>query len=205
MEIIRRNGISGITAATLLAIRPISQSPLQNIETGNHDASGRSMSLCGLIDNEGNVGMSKIMESKNNSRKAENTVSSNLESQDRKASVSAQTEKESQQLTYDSLENMVCTLINIYATLLVCIYIAFSFTELVTFPSMYRWLDIHGFFIYLYTFSNTYLIYLLCYVMKCGDRYNNKMIPKVVENLEVGYKKLLNQHTQTLICLIYVR
>ena len=121
MESIQRNGISAITAATLLAIRPISQSPIQNIETGNHDASGRSMSLCGLIDNEGNVGMSKIMESKNNSRKAENTMSCNLESQDRKASVSGQTEKESQQFTYDSLENMVSALINIYATLLVCI------------------------------------------------------------------------------------
>ena len=85
----------------------------------------------------------------------------------------------------ESLLNIVATISSSYAILLICIFIAFSFSGLVTFPLMYRWLDIHGFFVYLYLISNIYLLYLIFHVVKKTNRYEERKSPKVIENIEV--------------------
>ena len=50
----------------------------------------------------------------------------------------------------DSLSLMSSTISGIYGTLLVCIYIAFAFTELVKFPDLQLYLEKNGFFTYLF-------------------------------------------------------
>ena len=84
------------------------------------------------------------------------------------------------------------TLSTMYGILLVCIYAAFQYTELVKFPSFNHWLEINGFFIYLYVISIIYFLYLLAFVLrgtnknrKSGNGPRNGPI-KVVENEEVG-------------------
>ena len=91
-------------------------------------------------------------------------------------------EIESERMRMKSLENIASAISTTYAAVLISIYIAFSFTELVTFPLMYRWLEIHGFFIYMYLMSIAYLLYLLLYVLK-GRNIQPKL--KVMENCEV--------------------
>ena len=79
------------------------------------------------------------------------------------------------------------TLSTMYGILLVCIYAAFQYTELVKFPSFYHWLEINGFFIYLYVISIIYFLYLLIFVLKGTNKNRNSDVPiKVVENEEVG-------------------
>ena len=84
------------------------------------------------------------------------------------------------------------TLSTMYGILLVCIYAAFQYTEIVKFPSFNHWLEINGFFIYLYVISIIYFLYLLIFVLrgtnknrKSGNGPRNGPI-KVVENEEVG-------------------
>ena len=84
------------------------------------------------------------------------------------------------------------TLSTMYGILLVSIYAAFQYTELVKFPSFYHWLEINGFFIYLYVISIIYFLYLLIFVLsgtnknrKSGNGPRSGPI-KVVENEEVG-------------------
>ena len=84
------------------------------------------------------------------------------------------------------------TLSTMYGILLVSIYAAFQYTELVKFPSFYHWLEINGFFIYLYVISIIYFLYLLIFVLR-GTNKNRKSGNgprsgpiKVVENEEVG-------------------
>ena len=84
------------------------------------------------------------------------------------------------------------TLSTMYGILLVCIYAAFQYTEIVKFPSFNHWLEINGFFIYLYVISIIYFLYLLIFVLsgtnknrKSGNGPRSGPI-KVVENEEVG-------------------
>ena len=93
--------------------------------------------------------------------------------------------KVTDQMKAESLSNIAATISSSYAILLICIFIAFSFSGLVTFPLMYRWLDIHGFFVYLYFISCIYLLYLIIHVMKVEKRSEEEKLPKVVENIEV--------------------
>ena len=79
------------------------------------------------------------------------------------------------------------TLSTMYGILLVSIYAAFQYTELVKFPSFYHWLEINGFFIYLYVISIIYFLYLLIFVLRGTNKNRNSDGPiKVVENEEVG-------------------
>ena len=63
---------------------------------------------------------------------------------------------------------------------------AFKFTELVTFPTIYQWLEIHGFFIYLLLVSDIYLVYLLWYVLRGSNPTNESKKIKVIGNLKVN-------------------
>ena len=75
-----------------------------------------------------------------------------------------------------------------YAILLFCIYTAFSYTELVKFPYLNHWLEINGFFIYLYLTSILYFTYLLLFVLRGTNKTNNENQKiKVIENEEVSY------------------
>ena len=79
-----------------------------------------------------------------------------------------------------------------YGILLVCIYAAFQYTELVKFPSFNHWLEINGFFIYLYVISIIYFLYLLIFVLRGTNKNGNSDGPiKVVENEEVGYNWMM--------------
>ena len=84
------------------------------------------------------------------------------------------------------------TLSSMYGILLVCIYAAFQYTELVKFPSFNHWLEINGFFIYLYVISIIYFLYLLIFVLRGTNKNGNSDGPiKVVENEEVGYNWMM--------------
>ena len=84
------------------------------------------------------------------------------------------------------------TLSTMYGILLVCIYAAFQYTELVKFPSFNHWLEINGFFIYLYVISIIYFLYLLIFVLRGTNKNGNSDGPiKVVENEEVRYNCML--------------
>ena len=76
------------------------------------------------------------------------------------------------------------TTASLYATLLVVIYVAFSFTELVRFPHNKDYLEIYGFFTFLYFTATLYLIYILTYVVK-----QEEGSPRAVENFKVSSKK----------------
>ena len=67
------------------------------------------------------------------------------------------------------------------ATLLVVIYVAFSFTELVRFPHNKDYLEIYGFFTFLYFTATLYLIYILTYVVK-----QDEGSPRAVDNFKVN-------------------
>ena len=79
------------------------------------------------------------------------------------------------------------TLSTLYGILIISIYAAFSYTELVKFPEFNHWLETNGFFIYLYLASIIYLIYMLVVVLKgTSNKTKNQDAPlKVVENEEV--------------------
>ena len=84
------------------------------------------------------------------------------------------------------------TLSTMYGILLVCIYAAFQYTELVKFPSFNHWLEINGFFIYLYVISIIYFLYLLIFVLRGTNKNGNSDGPiKVVENEEVRYNCIM--------------
>jgi len=71
------------------------------------------------------------------------------------------------------------TTASLYATLLVVIYVAFSFTELVRFPHNKDYLEIYGFFTFLYFTATLYLIYILTYVVK-----HEEGSPRAVDNFK---------------------
>jgi hypothetical protein len=76
----------------------------------------------------------------------------------------------------ESVSLLGSTIAGLYATLLVCLYFAFSFTELVKFPDLQLVLERNGFFIYLFMTSNIYLMYIFLYVLRGHEN------TKVVEN-----------------------
>ena len=167
MEEQNQNGISAITAATMIATGAIGNQTAPKSEPRNGDSSERRLSLWELIKNM------KHDKREDREGKIESIMDINQHEADPKTS------------RRESLSNIVSALSSAYATILICTYIAFSFTELVTFPAMYRWLDIHGFFVYLYLCSNIYLLYLLSYVIQDRDDSSTIKNPKFVENLTV--------------------
>ena len=66
--------------------------------------------------------------------------------------------------------------------ILVAIYLASSFTELVTFPAHHKLAEAHGFFLYLYLVSDLFLVYVIVHVT-VG---RHKGTAKIVENHKVG-------------------
>ena len=97
------------------------------------------------------------------------------------------------------------TLSSMYGILLVCIYAAFQYTELVKFPSFNHWLEINGFFIYLYVISIIYFLYLLIFVLRGTNKNGNSEGPiKVVENEEVGYNCMVLLITRSIKLKIYI-
>ena len=89
-------------------------------------------------------------------------------------------------------DSVVSTCCSMYGMLLVCIYASFVYTELVKFPTLNYWLEIHGFFIYMYLLSIAYLIYLLLFVLSGSNEQshvNTRL--KVTENLEVSYNNII--------------
>lgn len=81
-----------------------------------------------------------------------------------------------------SLANVWSGLSGLYAMFLVTLYLAFSFTELVTFPHLNDYLEINGFFIFLYVISDLFLIYVLLMTLKGKSKIGNSDGPKVAEN-----------------------
>jgi len=80
----------------------------------------------------------------------------------------------------EAKEVMGSTTASMYATLLVVIYVAFSFTELVRFPANKDYLEIYGFFTFLYFVGTLYVTYILTYIVK--NKANS--VPRAVENLK---------------------
>jgi len=80
----------------------------------------------------------------------------------------------------EAKEVMGSTTASLYATLMVVIYMAFSFTELVRFPDNKDYLEIYGFFTFLYFTGTLYIIYILTWVV--NDKHN--IPPRAVENLK---------------------
>jgi len=74
------------------------------------------------------------------------------------------------------------TMASVYATLLICLYVAFSFTELVRFPNNKDYLEIYGFFTYLYLVATSYLLYIVCYVVKGQKEQAQVEALRYVEN-----------------------
>ena len=70
---------------------------------------------------------------------------------------------------------------SLYAMILVAIYLASSFTELVTFPAHHKLTEAHGFFLYLYLVSDLFLIYVIVHV----NVGRHKGTAKIVENHKV--------------------
>ena len=60
----------------------------------------------------------------------------------------------------NSMDQIGSTISGIYSMLLVCIYVAFAFTELVKYPNLDVYLERHGFFLFLFLVSNFYFIYI---------------------------------------------
>lgn len=84
-------------------------------------------------------------------------------------------------------DGITTALSTMYGILLVCLYAAFSYTELVKFPALFHWLEINGFFIYLYLLGICYLIYMLIFVLRGTNKpANTDARLKVVENEEVS-------------------
>ena len=70
---------------------------------------------------------------------------------------------------------------SLYSMILVALYLALSFTELVTFPAHHKFIERHGFYLYLYLVSDLFLAYLV--VHAAIARYKGST--KVVENHKV--------------------
>ena len=166
MAEVEKRGMSSITAATMIATRHDENPATNNVEFIRKNFSKLNSSFWNMIKNDqGNI---SLTESNRKISHAERIYY----------------EIEWQRMRMESLQNIASALSTTYAAVLISIYVAFSFTELVTFPLMYRWLEIHGFFIYMYLMSIAYLLYLILYVLKGNDTHPN---PKVVENCEVRH------------------
>ena len=83
-----------------------------------------------------------------------------------------------------------------YGILLVCLYVAFSYTQLVKFPVLNNWLEINGFFIYLYLLGIFYLIYMLIFVLRGTN--------KPAETTDARIKVVENEEVKVEICFIII-
>ena len=172
---VEKRGISAIAAATMIATRTDENPAANNVEFIRKNFSKLNASLWNMIKNDQvNIGLTESNRKISHAERIYHEI-------------------ELERMRMISLQNIASALSTTYAAVLISIYIAFSFTELVTFPLMYRWLEIHGFFIYMYLISIAYLLYLILYVLKGRDTHPN---PKVVENCEV-------RHIYFLFCLSF--
>jgi len=64
-------------------------------------------------------------------------------------------------LPSEAAANLSSAFTSLYGMLLVCVYVAFVFTELVTFPKYQLFLEVHGFFVFLYATAAIYLALIL--------------------------------------------
>ena len=183
-----QNGISAITAATMIAAGSFGELETHNAHNPTKVQSGRKTSpwsrygrRVGQVNGAGDsVKRRCISYAFGETLKAPFVdISTRTTFQDRDTK-----ETDSQSKT-ESLSNIGSSASSLYATLLVCIFIAFSFSGLVTFPLMYQWLDTHGFFVYLYIVSIIYLLYLIFHVVNKGNESEDGKKLKVVENIEV--------------------
>ena len=168
-----QRGISAITAATMIATGSIGTPTSREISSSNPYPPKRRLSFWKAIKSNGH---NKVDDEENRKTSTIHIKQQDIDSMINKT---------------ESLTNIISSLSSAYATTLICIFVAFSFTELVTFPSMYRWLDIHGFFVYLYVLGNIYLLYLIFYVLKRREDTSKKNNPKVFENPEVSISGLI--------------
>ena len=162
-----QRGISAITAATMIATGSIGTPTVQEIANSNSYSPKRNLSFWKAIQSKRS---NKVDDEENKKTSIIRIKQQDIDSMVSKA---------------ESLRNISSALSSAYATILICIFVAFSFTELVTFPSMYRWLATHGFFVYLYVLGNIYLLYLIFYVLKGHENTSTTKKSKVFENLEV--------------------
>ena len=70
------------------------------------------------------------------------------------------------QWNQNSMTQMGSTISGIYAMLLICIYVAFAFTELVKYPELDVYLERHGFFLYLFLACDLYFIYIFVSIIR---------------------------------------
>ena len=163
---VEKRGISAKTAATMITTRHDENPATKNVELIRKNFSKLNASLWNVIKSDQvNIGLTESNPKISHAERIYHEI-------------------ELERMRMISLQNIASALSTTYAAVLISIYIAFSFTELVTFPLMYRWLEIHGFFIYMYLMSIAYLLYLILYVL------NGRGIhpcPKVVENCEVRH------------------
>ena len=167
---VEKRGISAIAAATMIATRTDENPAANNVEFIRKNFSKLNASLWNMIKNDQvNIGLTESNRKISHAERIYHEI-------------------ELERMRMESLQNIASAISTTYAAVLISIYIAFSFTELVTFPFMYRWLEIHGFFIYMYLISIAYLLYLILYVLNGRVIHSN---PKVVENCEVRHIYLL--------------
>ena len=86
--------------------------------------------------------------------------------------------------------NVMSGLSGLYAMILVIVYVAFSFTELVTFPENQKILEKNGFFLFLYLGADVFLVYIFWFTLaghriKGGQGGNNEEF-RIVENHRVN-------------------
>ena len=163
---VEKRGISAIAATTMIATRTDENPAANNVEFIRKNFSKLNASLWNMIKNDQvNIGLTESNRKISHAERIYHEI-------------------ELERMRMESLQNIASAISTTYAAVLISIYIAFSFTELVTFPFMYRWLEIHGFFIYMYLISIAYLLYLILYVLNGRDIHPN---PKVVENCEVRH------------------
>lgn len=63
--------------------------------------------------------------------------------------------------THKSLSSIYSAFSSLYAMVLVTLFLAFSYTEVVTFPRFHHYLENYGFYIYLYGVADLFFIYIL--------------------------------------------
>ena len=70
---------------------------------------------------------------------------------------------------------------SLYAMILNCVYLAFVFTELVTFPRYQYFLELNGFFTYLFAASDVFLVYVILVVIRGVGVGENKKVREEIQ------------------------
>lgn len=71
--------------------------------------------------------------------------------------------------TPEAIDNIFTAFSSLYAVIVITVFLAFSFTEIVTFPHLHNHLEKSGFFVYLYTISIIFYGYLF-FVVSIRDK-----------------------------------